>query len=189
MAVSLIIWANTPIKRQFPFLSSKNQSRFNGPRDSQSNKYASTTGHHGKRHSARVKTYGEILCEYEFHPESKCADSSGNPCGKQTIGLLQRRLVRIDLVKYIGKESNSLEDVESGLVHTAQTVYTEYSDPRRDEWQAKTLRALKKVPLKILVKKSGMSRRALMDARAGRSRPHRKNRERLVSILKKFGLI
>ena len=73
-----------------------------------------TTAAHGDRHTARVKTYGDVLMEYEYHPESKCADANGNPCSKQTVGLLQRRHVRIDQVKYIGKESNSLEEVESG---------------------------------------------------------------------------
>jgi hypothetical protein len=133
-----------------------------------------------------VKTYGDILREYEFHPESKCADANGNPGGKQTIGLLQRRHVRIDQIKYIGKESNSLEDVDSGIVHSTRSVYTEYSDPRRDEWQTKILPALKEAPLKVLVGKSGMSRRALMDARAGRSRPHRKNRELLTPIVRQL---
>jgi hypothetical protein len=154
------------------------------------NTYGITTvGYHGNRHTARVKTYADVLREYEFHPEAKCADIEGNPCGKQTIGLLRRRHIRIEQIKYIGKESNSLEDVESGLVHSAQSVYTEYPDPRRDEWQTKILPALKKVPLRILVGKSGMSRRALMNARAGRSRPHRKNREMLAAvILQRLGL-
>jgi DNA polymerase III epsilon subunit-like protein len=154
------------------------------------NTYGITTaGYHGNRHTARVKTYGDVLREYEFHPESKCADANGNPCDKQTIGLLQRRHVRIAEIKYIGKESNSLEEVEAGMIHSAQNVYTEYPDPRRDEWATKIQPALKKAPLKLLVKMSGMSRRALIDARAGRSRPHRINREKLVSILKKLGLI
>ncbi len=74
------------------------------------------TGRRGLRYSLR---------EYEFHPESNCADAGGNPCGKQAIGLLQRRHIRIEQIKYIGKESNSLEDVESGLIHLAQSVYTE----------------------------------------------------------------
>jgi hypothetical protein len=148
-----------------------------------------TAGHHGSRQTARVKTYGDVLREYEFHPESKCADAGGNPCGKQTIGLLQRRHVQIDLIKYIGKESNSMEDVESGLVHSAGSVYTEYSDPRRDEWRTSILPALKKVPLKLLVKKSGMSRRALIDARGERSRPHRKNRELLTTIVRELEVI
>ena len=143
-----------------------------------------TWGHHGDRYTARVKTYGEVLEEYEFHPESKCADADGNPCHKPTIGLLQRRHVRIDQIKCIGKESNSLENVESGLEHSEKNVYTEYVDPKRDEWSTKILRALKQVPLSHLVKESGMSSSALKELRAGRSRPHRKNREKLLSILK-----
>jgi hypothetical protein len=85
-----------------------------------------TTGHHGDRRTARVKSYHDVLVDYEFHPESKCADSTGDPCGKQTIGLLQRRHIQIDQIKPIGKESNNLEEVESGLEHSAQNVYTEY---------------------------------------------------------------
>lgn len=150
-----------------------------------------TAGHYVTRDTARVKTYGDVLREYEFHPEAKCADSSGNPCSKQSIGLLQRRHVQIGLVKYIGKESNSLEDVEAGVVHSAQGVYTEYSDPRRDEWQMVILPALKKIPLRMLVNEcSGqIRRRALIDLRAGRSRPHGKNQELLESILKRLSFL
>jgi hypothetical protein len=148
-----------------------------------------TTGDYGARQTARVKTYGEILREYEFHPESKCADADGKPSGKQTVGLLQRRHIQIDQIKYIGKESNSLEDVESGLIHSAQNVYTEYPDPRRDEWETKIRPILKKIPLSHLVKMSGMSRSAAEEMRAGRSRPHKRNRELLAGIVKKIDVI
>jgi len=147
-----------------------------------------TSGHHGTRQAARVKTYGELVREYEFHPESKCADAFGQTCTKQTIGLLQRRHVRIDLIKYIGKESNSLEDVESGLIHSEQNVYTEYPDPQRDEWQTKIVPTLKAIKLSTLEKESGLSRRMLIKARTGRVRPHRNNQELLSAIAKKFGL-
>ncbi len=79
-----------------------------------------TVGSYGGSETARVKTYGDVLVEYEYHPESKCADADGNTCSKQTVGLLQRRHVRIDQIKYIGKESNSLEEVESGLIHSSR---------------------------------------------------------------------
>ena len=148
-----------------------------------------TTGHHGDRHTARVKTYGEVLREYEIHPESKCADARGRPCAKETIGLLQRRHVRIDQIMYVGKESNSLEEVDAGLIHSPENVYTIYTDPRRDEWQTKIMPALRKMPLPILVKISGLSRRALIEIRAGRSRPHRKNQEQLTGIIRKLGMI
>jgi hypothetical protein len=124
-----------------------------------------------------VKTYGDVLVEYEYHSESKCADANGDTCSKQTIGLLQRRHVRIEQIKCIGKESNSLEEVESGLIHSEQSVYTLYEDPRRDEWQTRILPALKKASLTRLVELSGLSRSALIEIRAARSSPHRKNQE------------
>lgn len=127
--------------------------------------------------------------EYEFHAESKCADTNGNPCGKQTIGLLQRRHVLIDEINYIGKESNSLEEIEAGMIHSAQNVYTEYPDPRRDEWQTKVRPALRKISLPALQKESGLSRMMLINARLGRTRPHRKNQELPAAIVKKLGLI
>jgi hypothetical protein len=147
-----------------------------------------TVGDHGTRGAARVKTCGEVLNEYEFHPEAKCADARGNACGKETIGLLQRRHVQIGQVKYIGKESNSLEEVDAGLIHSEENVYTEYVDLRRDEWATVVVPALKKVPMSVLLAKSGFCRRMLMKARAGATRPHRKNRERLASIVRELGL-
>jgi hypothetical protein len=122
----------------------------------------------------------------EFQPESKCADANGKPSGKQTVGLLQRRHIQIDQIKCIGKESNSLEDVESGLIHSAQNVYTEYPDPRRDEWETTIRPALKKVAISQLEKMTGLSRRMLIKARLGRTRPHRRNQELLAEIARQF---
>jgi hypothetical protein len=132
---------------------------------------------HGGGQVARVKSYGDVLLEYEYYPESKCADSDGNICSKQTIGLLQRRHIRIDQIKYLGKKSNSLEEVDAGLVHSEQNGYTEFPDPRRDEWRTKILSALRTIPLTVLEEMSELSRRVLIDIRAGRSRLHRKNHE------------
>jgi hypothetical protein len=95
--------------------------------------------------AARVKTYGSLIREYEFHPEAKCADSEGNICDKQTVGLLQRRHIHIDYIKGIGKETNNLDDVEAGMIHEEESVYTEYSDPRCDEWEAKVRPALERL--------------------------------------------
>jgi hypothetical protein len=153
------------------------------------NSYRITTANQAGRNFARVKTYGDILLEYELYPEAKCADSAGRSCGKQTIGLLQRRHVRIELLKFIGKESNSLEDVETGTVHSDKSVYAEYQDPQRGEWRTQILPALKKVPLALLASKCGekISRRALIHLRAGRSRPHRQNQELLASVVRQTG--
>lgn len=149
------------------------------------NSYRITTfGNNGSRQMARVKTYGDILSEYEYHPESKCADAAGNACEKQTVGLLRRRHICVEQVKYIGKESNHLEAVDAGLIHSGNNIYTEYVDQSRDEWQTKILPALKRMPLLELIRESGLARRTLLDIRAGRSRPHPKNRERLTAIVR-----
>jgi hypothetical protein len=150
-----------------------------------------TRRHCGSRQTARVKTYGDVVTEYEFHPEAKCADSVGCPCERQTFGLLGRRHIEIDQIKCIGKGSNSLEDVDAGLLHSEKNTYTEYVDPKRDEWTTKIQPALKKASLSVLVKECGkhLSRRELIELRAGRSRPHRKTQELLQSILKRLGLL
>ena len=141
----------------------------------------------GTRTTARVKTFGDVLTEYEHHPESKCADSDGKACDRQTVGLMQRRHIRVDYLKYIGKESNSLEEVESGLIHDARNVYTEYQDRRRDEWQTKILPQLRLLPLEYLQHASELTRSTLIEIRSGRSRPHRANQKRLIEILRELG--
>ncbi len=70
----------------------------------------------------------DVLREDEFHPEAKCADAAGDPCNKRTLGLLQRRQICVKLVRFIGKESNQLEAVDAGLVHSDGGIYTEYVD-------------------------------------------------------------
>jgi hypothetical protein len=148
-----------------------------------------TSDFYRQRDTARVKTHGDALLEYKFHPESKCADSQGKPCSRHTIGLLQRRHIRIDSITPIGKESNSLEGVEAGVIHSEQEVYTVYTDPEHDVWEMKMRPALKQIPLPVLEKKSGLSRRTLVYARTGRRRPHPNNRKLLAGILRKLGLV
>jgi hypothetical protein len=148
-----------------------------------------TTGDHGTRHTARVKTYRDVLLDYEWHPEGKCAGVDGEPAGRQTTGLLQRRHVRMEGLRYIGKESNSLEDVESGLVHESEAVYTEYKDPRRDDWIRRVVPALAQLSLKSFERETGKSRAILIDARLGRRRRTPEHQRLLTALAKKRGLL
>ena len=77
------------------------------------------------------------------------------------------------------------------MVHSEQTVYTDYADPRRTEWIVKSQPALKKAKLKRLVRlcKNNLSRREIIELRAGRKKPHRKSQELLFGILQKLKLI
>ena len=115
-------------------------------------------------------------------------DADGNPGDKQTVGLLQRRHGAIDHIRYIGKESNGLEDVEAGLIHSESATYTEYPDPRHDEWETKVLPALQSVPPSVLTKMTSHSLRAIMYARRER-RLHRKNRDVIIPLLRKPGVM
>lgn len=146
-------------------------------------------GDHGTRRMARVKTYGEVLEDYRWHPEAKCADAQGNPCGKATIGLLQRRHVRVGEIRFIGKESNNLEEVDAGLVHASSAVYTEYPDPRRDHWDSKVRPLLKRVSLKVFEQMTGKDRRVLIDARTGRRRTRTDTKRLLIAVLKRLELL
>lgn len=148
-----------------------------------------TEGFHGSRGVARVKTYGEVLREYEFHPGAKSADAKGKPSGKQTFGLLRRRHVRVEQIIYIGKESNRLEEIEAGVIHSPESVYTEYPDPHREDWQTRILPLLKKIPIAALMRLSGRSRSMLVRAMAGHSRPRKRNKKLLKSVLYRLGII
>jgi len=45
------------------------------------------------------------------------------------------------------EKSNRLEEIEAGLIHSVESVYTEYPDPHRDEWETKIVFLLKKIPI------------------------------------------
>jgi len=135
---------------------------------------------HGSHGVARVKSYGDVLREYEFHPEAKCADAGGAPCKKQTVGLLGRRYVAIDSVTYIGKESNKLEEVEEQSLLDLGEVYTEYPDPRREQWATKILPKLKAMPMRQLMQRTGLPRSTLQAIRAGRM-PHKKRMAKIAT--------
>jgi hypothetical protein len=81
------------------------------------------------------------------------------------------------------------EDVESGVIHAARNVCTGYPNPRHDESETKITPALSKIPLSRRVKMNGLFHGMTIDARTGRRRPHRKHRELLAKIVRKWSLI
>ncbi len=145
----------------------------------------STAKHYSSRQTAGVKTFGDVVSEYPFHGEPKCADAQGNICANDTRGPLQRRHVRIELIRFIGKESNLLEEVDAGLIHSAADVYGEVVDPRRDAWERKIRPALKQISLSKLCDEMGFSRRALINWRTGKSRPHPRNQVLLSALIRR----
>ena len=150
-------------------------------------KYKITTERNlSSRTTARAKTYGDVLLEYAHHPESKCADEHGNVCDRQTVGLLFRRRVQIGEIVPIGKESNKLEEVDAGLIHSADSVYLTYPDPTRNSWTRETLPQIQVIPLSVLIRETGLSRRMLIKARRGKARPHPRNQHLLEAAVRRL---
>jgi hypothetical protein len=104
----------------------------------------------------RVKTYRDVLAEYRTHPEAKSLGPDGEVCDRQTVGLLQRRPVTRGTLTYVGKESNRLEEVEAGVVHDPEEVYTEYADPRENPWQTLILPVLQSIDSRELAARAGL---------------------------------
>jgi len=62
------------------------------------------------------------------------AGPDGNAWAHHTRGVLVRRSVYLAYVKYIGNESNQIEEVEHQEGHDRDEVLEEYHDPRSDPW-------------------------------------------------------
>ena len=100
-----------------------------------------------------MDTFADVLDRFRNHPKSKSADSEGNPAGRWTIGLLQRRHVEPVVVFHIGKETNLLEQQEEGvLVTDPQAIYLGEDD------QAAIRSLLKEVSIPALASRIGNQR-------------------------------
>ena len=102
-----------------------------------------------------------------------------------TISSLQRRRSTVARPpRFIGKESNKLEQVEEGGVPAESDVYTVYDDPQRDEWITKWLPMLRSTPIPELLGQ-GVSRARIYAARVGR-KAYSSTKARFISILRSY---
>jgi hypothetical protein len=62
--------------------------------------------------AAMVKTWGDIVRDFAYHPESKFCDADGNTCTEETTGLLYRHHITPIVKQRIGKESSHLSETE-----------------------------------------------------------------------------
>jgi hypothetical protein len=129
-------------------------------------------------------SFGDALHRYLVHPEYKSADASGRVCDKLTGGLLCRREIHVGRIRYIGKESNRLEDVQHGMVPNEDEVRTTYIDPRLDTWSRYAVPLLKHLSSKQLEKATGITSRMIKSYRKG-AMPRQENRRKLVRALLK----
>jgi hypothetical protein len=131
-----------------------------------------------------VVSFGDALHRYLVHPEYKSADASGRVCDKLTVGLLARRRIHVGKIRYIGKESNRLEEVQNCMVSNEDEFRVTYIDPRLDPWPRYAAPLLKHVSSKQLEKATDISSRMIKSYRKG-AMPRQDNRRKLVRALTK----
>jgi hypothetical protein len=132
-----------------------------------------TTGDAGDRGVARVRTYRDVIAEYRVHPEAKSAGGDGKSCGPETRGLLQRRHVGVHRIRYVGKESNQIEEVDAGIVHDLDEVSLEYRDPRRDPWWTDGLPRLRQMSTAVVARELSVAPSTVKRWKSGRHMPRR----------------
>lgn len=143
------------------------------------NKYGiSTRGLPGKT-IARVKSYRDVLADYRTHPESKSADADGNPCSRSTIGVLQRRHIRVekDLISYTGKESNRYEEKQSELdIESGE----EHVDPRSDTVKQNVFPILREEGAKNVAGRINVSAREVYRLLKGERNPSAETARKMI---------
>jgi hypothetical protein len=140
-----------------------------------------TTGTRGTRNAARLTTYGDVIVAYALHPESKSAGADGVTCDKQHRGLLQRRQVSVASLTHIGKESNKLEEVQSGSVHDLREAYTEYIRSSEEQQQREWLAVINSLTNRELQDRTGLARSTIQRIRNNGVKPRNKTAASLTS--------
>ena len=73
---------------------------------------------------------------YITHVETKALGPDGQPCKRDTIGILSRRQVHAGRIVTIGKEANRVDDRASGLAQfsNADRLLVTYAEPQDLPW-------------------------------------------------------
>ncbi len=129
---------------------------------------------------AVVQSYADVLHHYRMHPEHKFNGPDGQPCGRVTTGVLQRRPVTLaGTARLIGKEANNLDDVHNGLITNLGDVLNQYNDPNDDTLHRLVLLALDRYSGRELAALTGVDRRTIDRIRNGQ-RPRGELLKKLV---------
>jgi hypothetical protein len=108
-----------------------------------------------------------VLADYRTHPEAKALGPDGQPCDKQTVGLLGRRHVTpIMPLRHRGKEGQWIDQREAGVAD-ADTIHTEYREPGQDTLWQLAVATLRTLPVAQSAATTGLSKATVKKARAG----------------------
>ena len=137
----------------------------------------------GRASQPRVDTYGDMAARYFTHPEAKALGPDGAPCSRQTVGLLDRRVVTAGAIVLIGKESNRLDERASGELSAddLDQRLVRYDD--EDTWYRICLPKLRAKGARWVAAEIQISERRARDILKGRALPHRTHRIVLEGIV------
>jgi hypothetical protein len=127
-------------------------------------------------------SYGGIIEQHRFHPEPKFCGSDGQPCGRNTRGLLERRHVEIGRKIPIRKESNRrweggndatiLQGYDLEQPDSTATEYVRMGDSPKHKTHALALTQvrewLRRIPLDLVSYHIGVDRHTLRSVRDGK---------------------
>ena len=149
-----------------------------------SNQYRiSTTIDPSDPNTVPAQTLRNVIEAWATNPERKSLGPDGQPCSRETRGLLQRRPVRTTrlLVTFIGKESNHLEEAQAGIMGRDE-ILNEYPNPERDPWQQLVLPAIDLLGATNVSEVAGVDRRTVERALGGTA-PRPNIRKRIVAAI------
>jgi hypothetical protein len=129
-----------------------------------------------------VKTYHDTILDYATHPEPKSAERDGKPCDRTTIGLLARRPVTPTIVQHIGKESNRLEEAQTGLVEDSDEILNRYGDPNLDVFRELVVPVLRRLGVRETARRTGLGLGSVSAALSGRSTPRARAISRYAEV-------
>ena len=135
-------------------------------------------------YEAEAITLGDIVDRYRWHREAKSLAPDGTECTHDTHGLLRRRPVIADSLRYIGKETDRRWE-QGEEISMLNTFTLEY---RPNETQNLTTepdlqRKLHQFSIRALSETAGVSTRTIRAARAGK-RLRRSTIKRLENALR-----
>jgi hypothetical protein len=131
----------------------------------------------GRSGAALLRTYGTVFSRYARHLEAKSLDSTRSP--GRGRGLLLRRPVREGSRAYVGKESNRIEEVETGLLHRLDEVMKTYGQAR-DPWHSWVVPVLQAMFLRDLMEQTCLDRRTIQRLRNRHSDPRARTEDALT---------
>ena len=149
-------------------------------------KWHITTSDAGLADFVRVSSYRDIVAEFATHPEPKSAGPDGEECDRMSAGLQNRRTIDARSVVYIGKESNRLEDVEQGLVHSLDDVQGTYVDAET-EWREVLRPFARSMPMGDLCKLLKIGERQARNVRTQKTPPSQKVRSSIRTAFERGG--